>query len=79
MYGKKATGAKIEFLLLNRIEGDIWECIVRPGHKLKPGTEVEFGDRILKAKVLDVMVHGGMSRKVEFKYEGIFNSRLNSR
>ena len=74
LYGKKATGAKIEFLLLNRIEGDIWECIVRPGHKLKPGTEVEFGDGILKAKVLDVMEGG--TRKVEFKYEGIFNEIL---
>ena len=74
LYGKKATGAKIEFLLLNRIEGDIWECIVRPGHKLKPGTEVEFGDGILKAKVLDVME--GVTRKVEFKYEGIFNEIL---
>ena len=74
LYGKKATGAKIEFLLLNRIEGDIWECIVRPGHKLKPGTEVEFGDGILKAKVLDVMEGG--TRKVEFKYEGIYNEIL---
>ena len=74
LYGKKATGAKIEFLLLNRIEGDIWECIVRPGHKLKPGTEVEFGDGILKARVLDVMEGG--TRKVEFKYEGIFNEIL---
>ena len=74
LYGKKATGAKIEFLLLNRIEGEIWECIVRPGHKLKPGTEVEFGDGILKARVLDVMEGG--TRKVEFKYEGIFNEIL---
>ena len=74
LYGKKATGEKIVFLLLNRIEGDIWECIVRPGHKLKPGTEVEFGDGILKAKVLDVMEGG--TRKVEFKYEGIFNEIL---
>ena len=74
LYGKKETGANVEFLLLNRIEGDIWECIVRPGHKLKPGTEVEFGDGILKAKVLDVMEGG--TRKVEFKYEGIFNEIL---
>ncbi len=74
LYGKKSTGAKIEFLLLNRIQGDIWECIVRPGHKLKPGTEVEFGDGILKATVLDVMEGG--TRKVEFKYEGIFNEIL---
>ena len=74
LYGKKTTGAKIEFLLLNRIEEDIWECIVRPGHKLKPATEVEFGDGILKAKVLEVMEGG--TRKVEFKYEGIFNEIL---
>ena len=74
LYGKKATGAKIEFLLLNRIEGDIWECIVRPGHKLKHGTEVEFGEGILKGTVLDIMPGG--TRKVEFKYEGIFNEIL---
>ena len=74
LYGKKSTGAKIEFLLLNRIEGDIWECIVRPGHKLKPGTEVEFGDGLLKGIVLDIMPGG--TRKVEFKYEGIFNEIL---
>lgn len=74
LYGKKVTGAKIEFLLLNQIEGDIWESIVRPGHKLKPGTEVEFGDGLLKATVLDIMPGG--TRKVEFKYEGIFNEIL---
>ena len=74
LYGKKATGAKIEFLLLNQIEGDIWESIVRPGHKLKPGTEVEFGDGLLKATVLDIMPGG--TRKVEFKYDGIFNEIL---
>ena len=74
LYGRKATGAKIEFLLLNRIEKDLWECIVRPGHKLKPGTEVEFGDGILKATILDVMEGG--TRKVAFQYEGIFNEIL---
>ena len=74
LYGKKATGAKKEFLLLNQIEGDVWESIVRPGHKLKPGTEVEFGDGLLKATVLDIMPGG--TRKVEFKYEGIFNEIL---
>ena len=74
LYGKTATGAKIEFLLLNQIEGDVWESIVRPGHKLKPGTEVEFGDGLLKATVLDIMPGG--TRKVEFKYEGIFNEIL---
>ena len=71
---KENTGGKIEFLLLNQIEGDVWESIVRPGHKLKPGTEVEFGDGLLKATVLDIMPGG--TRKVEFKYEGIFNEIL---
>ncbi len=55
IYGKKDTGANVEFLLLNRIEGDIWEAIVRPGNKLHVGTKVIFGDGLLKAEVLDVM------------------------
>ncbi len=74
LYGKKDTGANVEFVLLNRIENDIWESIVRPGNKLKPGTEVIFGDGLLKAKILDVM--DGGTRKVEFSYEGIFNEIL---
>ncbi len=48
LYGKKSTGANVEFLLLKQLEGDIWECIVRPGNKLKPGTKVTFGDRNIK-------------------------------
>ena len=44
IYGKKETGANVEFLLLNNIEGDIWECIVRPGNKLHIGTKVLFGN-----------------------------------
>lgn len=55
IYGKKDTGANVEFLLLNRIEGDIWESIVRPGNKLHIGTKVIFGDGLLEAEVLDVM------------------------
>ena len=74
LYGKKETGANVEFLLLNRIKGDIWECIVRPGNKLHPGTKVIFGDEILKAEVLEVMEGG--TRKVQFQYEGIFNEIL---
>ena len=42
LYGKKETGANVEFLLLKQIEGDIWESIVRPGNKLRPGTKVLF-------------------------------------
>ena len=74
LYGKKDTGANVEFLLLNRIEGDIWETIVRPGNKLKPGVMVEFGEGLLNAKVLEIMEGG--TRKVEFSYTGIFNEIL---
>ena len=74
IYGKKETGANIEFLLLNNIKGDIWECIVRPGNKLHVGTKVTFGDGILKADILDIMPGG--TRKVEFHYDGIFNEIL---
>lgn len=55
LYGKKITGANVEFLLLKQIEQDIWESIVRPGNKLQPGTEVIFGEGILKAEVLEIM------------------------
>ena len=74
LYGKKETGAKVEFLLLNNMEKDIWECIVRPGNKLHVGARVIFGDGILKAEVLDTMPGG--TRKVKFHYEGIFNEIL---
>jgi len=74
LYGKKETGANVEFLLLNQIEGDVWESIVRPGNKLHVGTKVIFGDGILEAEVLDIMPGG--TRKVEFKYNGIFNEIL---
>ena len=74
LYGKKETGANVEFLLLNNIEGDIWECIVRPGNKLHVGTKVVFGEGILKANILEVMPGG--TRKVQFEYQGIFNEIL---
>ena len=74
IYGKKETGANIEFLLLNNIEGDIWETIVRPGNKLHIGTKVIFGDGLLTAEILDTMPGG--TRKVLFTYEGIFNEIL---
>ena len=74
IYGKKETGANVEFLLLNNIEGDIWESIVRPGNKLHVGTKVIFGDGLLKAEILEVMPGG--TRKVKFTYNGIFNEIL---
>ena len=74
LYGKKETGANVEFLLLNQIEGDIWETIVRPGNKLHIGTKVIFQDGLLEAKILDTMPGG--TRKVEFEYKGIFHEIL---
>ena len=74
LYGQKETGAKVEFLLLNNIEGDIWESIVRPGNKLHVGTKVNFGEGKLQAEILEIMPGG--TRKVKFHYNGIFNEIL---
>ena len=74
LYGKKDTGANVEFLLLKRIENDDWEAMVRPGNKLKTGAKVTFGDGLLNAEVLDTLPGG--NRKVRFTYNGIFNEIL---
>lgn len=75
LYGiKEETGINVEFLLLNRIEGDYWEVMVRPGRRLKEGTKVIFGNGILQAEILEI-TNGG-NRKVKFTYEGIFNEIL---
>jgi len=71
IYGiKKETGANIEFLLSKRIEGDVWETLVRPGRRLKIGDEVVFGDGKLVASIEGLGDEG--TRIVRFKYEGIF-------
>lgn len=67
---KKGTGANVEFLLLNEIEDDVWECITGPGRRAKPGTEFVFGDGLLKAEIIDVL--DGGNRKVRFIYDGNF-------
>lgn len=64
IYGKKETGANVEFLLLNRIDGDIWESIVRPGNKLHVGTKVIFGNGLLEAEILDIMQGRNKKSKV---------------
>ena len=61
-------------MLLNRIEGNIWEVMVRPGRKLQVGAKVTFGNGILEAEVLEVLPGG--TRKVKFNYNGIFNEIL---
>ena len=75
LYGiKEDTGINIEFLLLNQIEGDTWEVMVKPGRRLKEGTKVSFGNGILKAEILEILEGG--NRKVKFEYQGIFNEIL---
>ncbi|MBR3674205.1 MAG: tRNA preQ1(34) S-adenosylmethionine ribosyltransferase-isomerase QueA [Clostridia bacterium] len=75
LYGiKEDTGVNVEFLLLNRIEGDIWEVMVHPGRRLKKGAQVTFGDGLLKAEILEQMENG--NRRVKFEYKGIFNEIL---
>ena len=71
---KEDTGAHVEILLLKRRAGDIWECLVRPGKKLKNGARVQFGDGLLKAEITDVIEDG--NRLVKFEYEGIFEEVL---
>ena len=78
LYGiKEGTGARVEFLLIKRIEGDIWETMVRPGKRLKPGDSVLFSDeegKKLRAEILDYGEDG--TRIVKMKYDGILMERL---
>ncbi len=71
---KTDTGAHCEVFLLKRKEKDIWETLVKPGKKLKPGAEVSFGDGLLKGKILETVEDG--NRLVQFFYEGIFEEVL---
>ncbi len=74
LFGTKAeTGAKVEFLLIKRLHGDVWESMVKPGKRLKPGDSVVFSDDF-KADIIDYGEDG--TRIVEFKYNGIFMERL---
>ncbi|MDD7148518.1 MAG: tRNA preQ1(34) S-adenosylmethionine ribosyltransferase-isomerase QueA [Lachnospiraceae bacterium] len=75
LYGvKEDTGATIEVLLLKRHENDVWETLVKPGKKAKPGTRISFGDGLLKAEVLEVVEEG--NRMIRFEYEGIWEELL---
>ena len=70
---KEDTGAKVEFLLTKRIDGDRWETMVRPGRRLRPGAVVSFAPDF-EAEIIDY-AEGG-TRIVEFRYDGIFMERL---
>ena len=71
---KEDTGAKIEILLLKRRENDIWETLVKPGKKAKPGTRIVFGEGLLTGTVLETVDDG--NRLIQFSYEGIFEEIL---
>ena len=70
LLGHRPTGGVAEVLLLRDLGNKCWECLVKPGRKLQPGSTVIFGDGELTATVRDVQEDG--NRVVEFHYEGIF-------
>ena len=71
---KEETGAKIEVLLLKRGADDVWETLVKPGRKAKPGARISFGDGLLVGEVVDIVDEG--NRLIRFEYEGIFEEIL---
>ncbi len=75
LLGQRAgTGARVEVLLLKRREGDVWETLVKPGKKCKPGTELTFGDGLLRGQVLETVEEG--NRLIRFSYQGIWEEVL---
>ena len=75
LYGaKEDTKAKIEVLLLKRKDNDVWETLVKPGKKAKPGTRIVFGDGLLVGEVQKVVEEG--NRLIHFEYQGIFEEIL---
>lgn len=74
LFGRRSSGAAVEFLLLKRVEGDIWQTLVKPGKKARPGDTFEFGDGSLRAVIEGLSEEG--TRLVRFQYEGIFEEVL---
>lgn len=72
--GNESHGAKIELLLLKRIEKDVWETLVKPGKKARPGTRIDFGNGLLTGEITDILEEG--NRVVRFNYDGIFEEIL---
>ena len=71
---KEGTGAGIEVLLLKRKEDNVWETLVKPGKKARPGARISFGNGLLVGEVIDVVEEG--NRLIKFEYEGIFEEIL---
>ena len=75
LYGhREDTGGAIEFLLLNKHSLDVWEVILKPGRRAKPGSVFVFGDGRLKAEILEIVNDG--NRLVRFIYDGVFENIL---
>ena len=70
LLGARETGGAAELLLLRDLGAGKWECLVRPGKKLRPGAKVHFGEGELEAEILET-TEGG-NRIVQFRFEGIF-------
>ena len=73
---KVETAVPVEFLLLKRLQTDVWEALVKPGRRLRQGTLVSFGEGLLQARVEETLAQG--TRKVRFTYEGLFENILES-
>lgn len=71
---KKDSGGKIEFVLLKRLYDDVWEVILKPGRKAKPGSRFVFGNGLLEAEILEIGEEG--NRIVKFHYQGVFETIL---
>lgn len=71
---REGTGAHVEVLLLKRRENDVWETLVKPGKKCRPGARFVFGDGLLRAQVLETVEEG--NRLIHFEYEGIWEEVL---
>lgn len=76
LIGHRSTGGAVEILLLVDKGNDVWECLVRPGKKLREGARVSFGDGQLEAEIVEVLPDG--NRLVHFEYKGIFLEVLES-
>ena len=71
---REGTGGAVEVLLLRRESGDIWETLVKPGRKARPGQRISFGGGILTGEVIDIVDEG--NRRIRFTYDGIFEEIL---
>lgn len=71
---REDTHGHVEVLLLRRLEADVWECLVKPGKKCRPGSRLSFGGGILTAEILSVEEDG--NRKIRFFYDGVFEEVL---